>query len=148
MQTIARVIKAEGDFATIEVQRKSACEGCHKMTSGEGCGVCTLLGSNSRFTARASNPVGAEAGDMVEVRSATGRVLLYAALVFFLPVAVALLLYAASGLLFQNEGYRYAVLIGGFVLCFFGIWLYSRFVMTKRCDMEIVSICRTHLEQE
>ncbi len=141
MLTTAKVVKTEGVCAIVEVQRKSACEGCHKMTSGEGCGVCSLMGSDRQFTARAENRVGAEVGDVVEVSSPTGRVLFYSALVFLLPVVVGILLYAVSGAFFEKELYRYVLLVGGFVACFFGVWLYSRLVLSKRCDVEIVRIC-------
>ena len=146
MLTTAKVIKVEGNCAIVEVQRKSACDGCHKMTSGEGCGVCSLLGSDSRFTARADNRIGAREGDRVEVRSATGRVLMYSALVFLVPVIVGILLYVVSGYFFQVELYRYIMLAVGFLLCFLGIWLYSKLVISKRCDVEIVSIC--HLSEQ
>ncbi len=143
MLTTAKVIRVEDDHAIVEVQRKSACEGCHKMTSGEGCGVCSLLGSNNRFTAKADNRIGAKEGDRVEVRSATERVLFYSALVFLVPVIVGILLYAVSGYIFERELYRYVTLAVGFVICFFGVWLYSKFVISKRCDIEIVRICNS-----
>ena len=142
MLTTAKVIEVQGNRALVEVQRKSACEGCHKMTSGEGCGVCSLLGSDSRFTAKADNRIGACVGDRVEVQSATGRVLYYSALVFLVPVIVGVLLYVVSGALFQTELYRYLMLFAGFAVCFLGIWLYSKLVISKRCDVEIVRVCK------
>lgn len=141
MLTTAKVIEVQGDRALVEVQRKSACEGCHKMTSGEGCGVCSLLGADNRFTAWADNRLGARVGDRVEVQSATGRVLFYSALVFLVPVIVGILLYAVSGVIFETELYRYLMLTAGFAVCFLGIWLYSKLVLSKRCDVEIVRIC-------
>ena len=148
MLTTAKVIKVEKDCTIVEVKRKSACDGCHKMTSGEGCGVCSLLGADSRFTARAENRVGAREGDRVEVRSASGRVLFYSALVFLVPVVVGILLYAISGWFLSSETHRYIMLAAGFVLCFLGIWLYSKKVISKRCDVEIVKICPPEEQQE
>lgn len=141
MQTTARVIATEGTVATVEVQRKSACEGCHKMTSGEGCGVCSLLGSDNRFTSKADNSLGAKVGDRVEIETGTGRVLFYSTLVFLLPVLVGILLYAVSGWFFQTELARYLMMTGGFAASLFGVWLYSRFVASKRLDARIVRIC-------
>lgn len=141
MLTTAKVIETKGNRAVVEVKRKSACEGCHKMTTGEGCSVCSLLGSDKRFTAKADNRIGARVGDTVEVRSATSRVLMYSALVFLLPVLVGILFYILSGYIFDLELYRYLFLGGGFALCFLGIWLYSKFVISKRCDVEIVRVC-------
>ena len=147
MLTTAKVIKIEGNTALVEVQRKSACEGCHKMTSGGGCGVCSLLGSDRHFTAKADNRIGARVGDRVEVQSATSRVLLYSALVFLLPIVIGILLYVVSGYLFETELYRYLMLAAGFLVCFLGIWLYSKKVISKRCDVEIVSICNNVNEE-
>lgn len=141
MLTIAKVIATEGKVATVEVKRKSACEGCHKMTLGEGCGVCSLLGSDSRFEAKAENGLGARVGDRVEVETGTGRVLFYSALVFLLPVVVGILLYGVSGWFFETELARYLLLAGGFAVSLFGVWLYSHFVIAKRLDARIVRIC-------
>lgn len=141
MLTTAKVVATEGKVATVEVQRKSACEGCHKMTSGEGCGVCSLLGSDNRFTAKAENGLGAKVGDRVEIETGTGRVLFYSALVFLLPVVVGILLYAVSGWFFETELPRYLMLTGGFACCLLGVWAYSRFVISKRLDARIIRIC-------
>ena len=142
MLTTAKVIDLEGNIAIVEVKRKSACEGCHKMTSGEGCGVCSLLGSDSRFTSRALNRIGAKIGDSVEVQSATGRVLLYSALIFLAPVVVGLLLYGLSGFWFEAETPRIMMLLGGFCACFAALWIYSKCFVAKRYDAEIVRILR------
>ena len=34
---IATVIATDGQIATVEVERTSACEGCHKNEDGKGC---------------------------------------------------------------------------------------------------------------
>ena len=148
MLTTAKVIDMEGNIAIVEVRRKSACEGCHKMTSGEGCGVCSLLGSDSSFTSRALNRIGAKIGDRVEVQSATGRVLLYSALVFLGPVIVGLLLYALSGFWFESETPRILMLLGGFCACFVALWIYSKFFVAKRYDAEIVRILPAEVSQD
>jgi len=148
MLTTAKVIDLEGEIAIVEVKRKSACENCHKMTTGEGCGVCSLLGSDSRFTSRALNRIGAQKGDRVEVQSATGRVLMYSALVFLAPVVVGLLLYALAGLWSESEVLRIAMLVGGFLACFVGLWIYSKCFVSKRYDAEIVRILPAEASQD
>ncbi len=143
MLTKATVLNTEGDIALVEVERSSACEGCHKNETGEGCSVCTLTGGNRKFSAKALNKVGAVKGDKVEITSSSSRVLFYSALVFLLPVVVALAFYFAAQRLFNAELYHYLALVGGFVLSFAFVWLYSKSVGAKRCDIEIVRVFET-----
>ena len=140
MLTKATVLNTEGDIALVEVERSSACEGCHKNESGEGCSVCTLTGGNRKFSAKALNKVGAVKGDKVEITSSSSRVLFYSALVFLLPVVVGLVFYFASQMIFDTQLYHYLSLVGGFVLSFSFVWIYSKRVGEKRFDIEIVRI--------
>ena len=54
MITQGRVVAVSGEYATVEVDRKSACEGCHKNTGADGCVVCAI-GGNQKITLRARN---------------------------------------------------------------------------------------------
>ena len=91
MKTVATVIATDGRIATVETERTSACEGCHKNADGKSCSVCSLVGGERKFTARAYNEIGAKVGDRVMIESRTERVIWYAVLVFVLPLLVALL---------------------------------------------------------
>lgn len=140
MRVKATVKETEGKIAIVESERLSACEGCHKHA--EGCSVCSLMGSNKTISARAKNSMGAEVGDTVEIETETKTVLFYALLVFVLPVAVMLGLYALSSFFGVPEKWRYLPALGGFALTFVGLWIYSKFSVSKRCDAEIVSIIK------
>ncbi len=85
------VIKTEGEYAEVEVMRTSACVGCSKQ---EGCIAC-----KKRITCRAYNPLHAEEGDRVVLESESSKVLLYAFLVFVLPIVAALIGYFTVSLL-------------------------------------------------
>ena len=90
MKTKAKVISLDGDFALVETERMSACEGCHKAEEGKGCSVCSLMGASDRkLQAKANNRVGARVGDAVWIESATSRMMLYAVMVFLLPLVMA-----------------------------------------------------------
>lgn len=140
MRTIATVIETpEKGIAVVKVERQSACEGCHKATEEGGCSVCTLLGGKNAAHARARNTVGAVVGDRVAIESRTSRILSYAALVFLLPVALLLAGYFIGGAL----GGESAALIaagGAFLLSLVLLYCYSRFVVSGRLDIEIVSV--------
>ncbi len=143
MKTKAKVISLSGSIATVETERISACEGCHKAEEGKGCSVCTLMGASDRkLQARAKNSVNAEVGDLVWIESATSRMMLYAALVFLLPLVLA---GVGIGIAFAlTEDSMWYVIGGGigFVLSFLFVFVYSRMVGKNRCDIEIVGIVR------
>ena len=140
MLTKAKVLSIDNKVATVEVERKSACDGCHKNETGEGCSICSLTGGNRKFSAKALNNVGAEVGDTVEITSASSRVLFYSVLVFVLPVVIGIAFYFIAEALFHTELYNYLALVLGFVLSFAFVWIYSKKISDKRCDIEIVRV--------
>ena len=142
MLTKAKVIEIDKNIAVVEVERKSACDGCHKNETGEGCSICSLTGGNRKFSAKAMNNVGAKVGDTVEIASASSRVLFYSLLVFILPVVIGIAMYFAAEMLFHAELYSYLALVLGFVLSLAIVWIYSKAVSKKRCDIEIINVIR------
>jgi len=140
MRTEATVIAKEGGIAVVETQRTSACEGCHKAAEGEGCSVCSLMGSSRKISTRAYDDVGAEVGDRVIIESATGRMLWYAALVFLLPLLSTLAAWGISTLLTEEPLWQIIAAVLGFVISLSGVMIYSHIVQKKRCDVRIVEI--------
>ena len=123
MRTEATVVEIRGSRAVVTTERLSACEGCHKATEGEGCSVCTLMGGNRTVSAEAENPLGAKVGDRVMIESRTGRMLWYAALVFLLPILLAIAVTSFFGFLCmiatvqRNFLFLLASCIVGFACC-------------------------------
>jgi sigma-E factor negative regulatory protein RseC len=142
MRTEATVVEIRGNRAIVTTERLSACEGCHKATEGEGCSVCTLMGGNRTVSAEAENPLGARVGDRVMIESRTGRMLWYAALVFLVPIVLAIVGYLLADLWLPNTVWRAILPISAFVGTFFGIFVYSKSVQRKRCDVKITEIVR------
>jgi positive regulator of sigma E activity len=141
MRTKATVTEiVDENIAVVLVARRSACDGCHKAEGDKGCSVCTLLGGNGEARTRAKNTAGARKGDTVAVESRTRRILSYAALVFMMPVLLSLVGYAVGVLAGLGEGMTLLTALGGFVLSFLVIYLYSRLVVAHRLDVEIVEI--------
>lgn len=110
MKTTGTVKSTEGGSAQVSVIRTSACDGCH---SKDFCLSC----SKKEMTVSVTNDVGAMPGDTVELYSPTGRVLGYAALVFVLPIVLAISGYIGAYYIF---GESYAVLgaLGAFIMTF------------------------------
>ena len=143
MRTEATVVELKNGRAIVESQRLSACEGCHKQVDGEhGCSVCSLMGGDRAIRTEAENPIGARVGDRVVIESRTGRMLLYAALVFLLPIVAALCAYGAASLCTTAETVRLTVSGLALICAFFGVFVYSKGVQKKRCDVEITEIVR------
>ncbi len=82
MEQQAQVIRIVSDtVARVAVKRKSACSGdCHTC---HGCPHPDEI-----VMVEADNPVGAQKGDTVVVRSDTGRVLKLAAMLYLMPVVL------------------------------------------------------------
>lgn len=140
MKTNARVISVESSFAIVEVQRTSACDGCHKKEDGKDCSVCSLMGGERSFSARADNSIGAEVGDQVLIETATGRVMWYAVLVFLLPLLVAGITLAISSMLGATSLVSAIIAILGFLICFVGLFFYSKTIQSKQPDIKITEI--------
>lgn len=143
MRTKATVVEViDETVAVVMVERRSACDGCHKAEGDKGCSVCTLLGGKRQTLARALNSAEAAAGDTVALESRSARILLYAALVFILPVLVALACYLVGFYALSLDLWSIALAAGGFLLSFGGVWLYSKLVISRRLDVEIVEIIK------
>ena len=143
MRTKATVVEIVNEtVAVVSVERRSACDGCHKAEEDKSCSVCTLLGGNREARARALNTAGATVGDTVALESRTARILGYAAFVFMLPVILGLIGYLIGFYALHLGEWSVALTFAGIVISFLPIWLYSKLVISRRLDVEIVEILK------
>ena len=123
MEQLVRVRKINDDGTAQVVHiRESACSGdCHKCS---GCGAV-----KQAMLIDAFNPIGAQPGDMVEIRSETGPVLMGAVVLYMVP----LLLFFA-GYLLGDALWGMGALAGcaAFVLGFGLAAVYDRLVAKKQ----------------
>ncbi len=89
-----KVISLDGEYAIVEVMRSSGCVGCSKQ---EGCIAC-----KKRMESRAYNPIGAKPGDSVTLESDSRTVLMYAVVVFVLPLVLTIAAYMISSLFISS----------------------------------------------
>ena len=123
MEQIVRVreVYNDGTAQVIHV-RESACSGdCHKCS---GCGA-----QSETMILTVHNPIGAKAGDMVVIESATGPVLKAAAMLYILPVVLFLLGYLVGENLWAL-GPVFGIL--GIVLGLVLVKLYDRYLQKKK----------------
>lgn len=112
---------ADGTAQVVHV-RQSACSGdCHQCA---GCGA-----AQETLILTAQNPIGAAAGDVVMVESASSPVLKAAAVVYILPLFLFFAGYFVGSLLWERGG-----IVGclAFVLGIGGGILYDRLAAGKR----------------
>lgn len=141
MQTQATVIAINDIYATVETERKSACDGCHKMQEG-GCSICSLMGGDRKIATTALNTANAKIGDHVLIESKSSRILGYGLLVFIAPIVLALLAWSIAAQLTSAIAVQAIAAFCGFALCLLCVALYSKKVLTCRCDVEIVEILK------
>ena len=115
--TVERVLDAS--HAMISVPRKSACG--HDCAECAGCGVTGMA-----VRAKALNPIGAEPGQQVVVRSDTKSALRMIAVVYLIPVALFLIGYIVGAFLTERVPVQYAMAVVGFFLGLLPAILYDR----------------------
>ena len=126
MKTTGKVVELRGEEAVVETERLSACEGCHKMQEGQSCSVCSLMNGNRSLRTKAQNPIGAKVGDLVSVESETHRILGYAALVFLLPLVLAMAGWFFVGIWTGNALWKGSGALIGAALTFVGLRIFSK----------------------
>ena len=121
-QTVKVRRNLENNMAEVICIRESACSGdCHK------CGGCGAQQETMLLTVH--NPIGAKAGDLVVIESATGPVLKAAAMLYILPVV----LFLAGYLLGEHLWAKGPLMgIGGIVLGLLLVKLYDRHLQRKK----------------
>ena len=139
MQEIGMVVETKGRFATVEVRRKSACEGCHQHA--EGCSACSIFISDAKHRVSVENEINAKIGDRVVLEATTERVLSYAVLVFIVPLVVACIFYLFSIPFFSSsELPRIGIAAIGMLLSYAIIGIISHKLETVRRSVSISKI--------
>lgn len=92
----AKVLKCEGDWANVEVTRRVMCDGCSESGS-----CISSLESGKKALAVVRNPLGARAGDLVELSINEGVILRGTAILYLVPIAF--LLAFIAGALYLNS---------------------------------------------
>lgn len=141
MESIGRVIETSGEIATVEVRRASACEGCHKNAEG-GCAVCGLLGGEKIRTmkTKVGNGIGAKIGDVVRIETPNEKTLLWAAIVFLLPLVLTAAGFGIACAATDRAVWRAVGAALGFVLCFAGLRVVSGILGKRPPEATITEI--------
>ena len=114
MEQIAVVKKLLGNgMAQVSVERGTACGAAHSCAD---CAGCEHVIVQSEKVVTAFNDVSARTGDIVRLRSDNGPFLKSAAIVYLLPLVLALVVYCVAATLSLSEGPMLLFALLGFVV--------------------------------
>lgn len=139
MRQKAVVLETGHQIAKIQVMRSTMCEGCEKRGKGGTCACGELMFSKREMIAEASNEIGAEPGELVEIETDSAVVLRYAALVFLLPVAAFIVLYGIADALTAHPYIPWIAAGAGFLFSFLPALIAERRRRGKAPEIRIVS---------
>ena len=130
MEQLVRVKEVfEDGPADVLLIRESACSGdCHKCS---GCGAV-----QQKMLLTANNPIQAQPGQVVVIRSESGPVLAAAAVLYMLPLVLFFAGYLVSLAIWQTGA---VAGIGGFVLGLVIAMVYDRKVMRKKKNIYTIT---------
>ncbi len=101
-------------MAQVAVHRETACGAAHSCAD---CAGCEKMMTRTENMVLAYNDAGANPGDMVTVRSENGNFFKTAAIVYILPLVLAVAFYiGATAMSLGSEGIRALCAGGGFVI--------------------------------
>lgn len=139
MKTKATVIACDGKNAKVRVIRESACEGCHGCNASGSCGAEIVIAQMpNTYDLDVSNTVGAKKGDIVEIMPGTKLSLLFAFIVFILPIAAAVIAYCFTSESF-SANISVLISVGMFIFSFL-ICAFIADKISKSADKS--SICK------
>ncbi|MBP3318560.1 MAG: SoxR reducing system RseC family protein [Ruminiclostridium sp.] len=103
----------ENGMARIAVERETACGAAH---SCHDCAGCEKMMTNTNTVVTAFNDVQAGKGDVVKVRSENTTFFTTAAIVYIVPLILAMVFYFVAVGMAVGEGLQVLMTFGGFVL--------------------------------
>ncbi len=114
MEQIAVVKKVlENGMAQIAVERDTACGAAH---SCHECAGCEKMMTNTNTVVTAFNDVSAGKGDIVKVRSENKTFFKTAAIVYIVPLILAMVFYFVAVGMAMGEGMQVLMAFGGFAV--------------------------------
>ena len=134
MNNKAYVKEIIADKAVLSVKRECMCGG------KENCNAKCFTFQNEIIEVTTDNEIGANAGDYVEVEGKTSAILVYAAVVFILPVFTGLLLYCIAQFFTENIVAPYIISGVGFILSVVFLYYFLNNIVKGRNDFKITKI--------
>lgn len=141
MKQTAKVIGVTNGRATVEVERRTMCDGCHKNCDGD-CAMYRIFGGDRSFRVEAKNAADASVGDTVTVETPDGNVTLGAFICFLCPILVAFGVWFVFSR-YQSGPVSTLAAVASFVLYFLGLALFEKLRKKKKEQFVITEIVRS-----
>jgi len=123
------VVKTNGSTATVSIQKASAC--------GHNCGECQLC-SNPKIEAEILNPINASVGDTVIIGMDSKKVLMWAFILYILPILGAMIFYTVSIAFTKSLALSVIITSLWVIVWFFAIRRYSKNKISLSSALEVV----------
>ena len=123
-----------GDKVVLSVKRECACGG------KDTCNVKCFALQDDIIEVKINNGINAKPGDFVEIEGKTSAILMYAALVFIMPVFTGLLLYFITQAFTKDIILPYIICGAGFVLSVVFLYFFLNNIIKNRNDFKVTKI--------
>ena len=134
-----KVLSVDGELATVEIIRESACSSCHNKDSC-GAGVIAGCSKSEKVEVLARNKACAEVGQRVTLSSHSGKTIGIAFCVFVLPILVAFLCYYLGITIIASEKTAIIIAVSVFFVSFFSVFFGFDKMLSKKINVEITDI--------
>ena len=139
MEQRGKVISIEGEIATVELVRESACSSCHHKDSC-GAGIIAGCSKSEVVTVKANNLCGALVGDSGVLNSDSAKTLGIAFCVFVLPLILTFVSYLICNALCDKIAFVAIVSAVVFVISFFSLFFGFNRLLCGKVNINITDI--------
>lgn len=140
MANIGIVIATDENVATVEKYKASVCDSCAKKNKIGACDACSDRDETSAERCIAYNSIGAQVGDKVEYSKNRGAGIVFALVVFALPLVCALISYLIAMMLTDDPGTGGRTAVACFAFAMIAVGFYAYKVSKRRCEHTITTI--------
>lgn len=134
------VVHSDEHYVYVSVKQSTACDGCMKKDGCDGCA--------SYIEVKAHNDCMAKEGDRVEVSTSTGRVLLFALVVFVFPFIPALAVYFVVASATEGEFLPICAAFAALLVFFLCLRVTVDRSAEKRCDQHASRILSDEISED
>lgn len=137
MKKKAYVEKTDGNMAVLRIKRECACQNKYACSA-----QCFAFQSSQEeiITVAVKNDIGAKDGDFVEVESKASAILLYAAVVFLLPLISGFTAYFIARNFLSDDITPYIISGVCFIISIFFLYYFLNRIVKGREDFVIARI--------
>lgn len=140
MLKYAKVLRNDGDIATVEAYSTTACESCHNKNCALSCLMSEKKDDRKKIVSKAYNFIGARSGDIVCIEMKDQKVLFYSFLVFVFPLIIAFGTFIAADSFVKEEYISLIISFLSFAFSFLLIYIFERKIVRNQINITITKV--------